>query len=29
LGGEVAPHRVQRDPRQGYASLASTRCLPA
>jgi hypothetical protein len=25
---EIAPHGVQRDPRQGYASLASTRCLP-
>ena len=29
LGSEVAPHGVQRDARQGYASLASTRCLPA
>ena len=28
LGSEVAPHGVQRDPRQGYASLAATRCLP-
>jgi hypothetical protein len=27
-GSEVAPHGVQRDARQGYASLASTRCLP-
>ena len=29
LGGEVAPHGVQRDPRQGQASLAATRCSPA
>ncbi len=28
-GGEVAPHRVKRDARQGYASCASTRCSPA
>ena len=28
-GSEIAPHGVQRDARQGYASLASTRCLPA
>jgi hypothetical protein len=29
LGSEVAPHGVQRDPRQGQASLAATRCSPA
>ena len=29
LGGEIAPHGVQRDPRQGQASLAATRCSPA
>jgi hypothetical protein len=29
LGREVAPHGVQRDPRQGQASLAATRCSPA
>ena len=29
LGSKVAPHGVQRDARQGYASLAATRCLPA
>ena len=28
-GSEIAPHGVQRDARQGYASLAATRCLPA
>ena len=29
LGSEIATHGVQRDPRQGQASLASTRCSPA
>jgi len=29
LGGVIAPHGVQRDPRQGQASLAATRCSPA
>jgi len=29
LGSEVTPHGVQRDPRQGQASLAATRCSPA
>jgi hypothetical protein len=29
LRSEVAPHGVQRDPRQGQASLAATRCSPA
>ena len=29
LGSKVAPHGVQRDPRQGQASLAATRCSPA
>ena len=28
-GGVVAPHDVQRDARQGYASRAVTRCSPA
>ena len=27
--GKVAPHRVQRDARHGYASRAATRCSPA
>ena len=29
LGSVVTPHGVQRDPRQGQASLAATRCSPA
>jgi hypothetical protein len=29
LGRIVAPHGVQRDPRQSQASLAATRCSPA
>jgi hypothetical protein len=29
LRGEVAPHGVQRDPRQRQLSLAATRCSPA
>ena len=29
LGSEIAPHGVQRDPRQDQASLAATRCSPA
>ena len=29
LGSEVAPHGIQRDPRQGQASWAATRCSPA
>ena len=29
LGGKIPPHGVQRDPRQGQASLAATRCSPA
>ena len=29
VGSEVAPHRVQCDAGQGYASRAATRCSPA
>ena len=29
LGREIAPHGIQRDSRQGYASFATTRCSPA
>ena len=29
LGGEIAPHGVQRDARQRYASLGATRSSPS